>query len=75
MVRSWLSPFLVGIHGHETAGGEAEPKLLIINYVERGKPVSSLRYAGKPTVKCAGGGAGKGTWKKRTPLCNGADRG
>ena len=74
MVRSWLSPFLVGIHGHETAGGEAEPKLLIINYVERGKPVSSLRYAGKPTVKCAGGGAGKGTWKKRTPPCNGADR-
>ncbi len=75
MVRSRILLFPLGLHGHETAGGEAEPKLLIVNYAERGKPVSSPQYAGKPAVRRAGGGAGKGTWKKRTPPCNGTDRG
>src|SRR5271155_118325 len=32
------------------------------------------RYAARPTARKADDGAGRRCWRKRTPLCNGADR-
>ena len=46
--------------------------------VERGKPVvlptSYAKEGGKHFARSAHGAAGKGSGRKRTPLCNGVDR-
>ena len=42
---------------------------------ELGKPVFPLWQRSRPTVRKALGNAGIGNLKKRTPFCNGTDRG
>lgn len=48
-------------------------ELYNINYAEHGKPDES-HISGIPTVRKGDGSAGRGTKKKRMPLCNEADR-
>lgn len=49
MVCSRIFPFPLGIHGRKTVGGEAEPKLSIYQYAERGKPVFLLLWRESPS--------------------------
>lgn len=58
------------------AGGQGGPKVFVVKYAERGKPVSSPgAIRAGATVRHAVGDAELRGWKKRMPFCNGADTG
>jgi len=59
-----------------STGGQTTPKALTYDIdLELGKPVFLLRQCSRPTARKAVGNAGRGNLKKRTPFCNGTDRG
>jgi len=66
----------VPVRNRRTAGVQAPPKLsIMIDYVERGKAVSSpCATHGRQTVRHAYGGTELRGWKKQMPLCSGVDR-
>jgi hypothetical protein len=62
------------VMGINTTGGKKEPKLSIaVKLAEHGKPVAILIEDGA-AVRLRYGVAGRGWWKKQTPICNRSDR-
>ena len=72
-VRGWLFPFHMGTHGQESRRGIVGTYAIASTTRNTVSPYH-CHVSGKPTVRKAGGGAGRRCWSKRRPFCNGADR-
>jgi len=74
--RSRIIPSRLGLHEQQNCRWNRQILThSFVTYAEHGKPVFLLSNSGQRAVRQAYGSAGIGLQKKRTPLCNGADRG